>query len=235
MIGIIFDCDGTLIDSEHAYYLSWQAALQIRGGSISLEEYSTLAGYSGMHVAQKLHEKVNVDSAEAILADTKKAFRETHTNAVKPIERTLKFVRELARHKQKLNLKMGVASAASKQDLLLNVSRTGLMEVFDVIVSGKDDLEHYQDPEGVNKPKPYIYLHTAQLLGLPPSSCVAFEDSGPGVLAATRAGILTYAVPHHVTKNHDFSEAHCVIQPDIELDVQEFFASMSKLLKKTSI
>lgn len=235
MIGIIFDCDGTLIDSEHAYYLSWQTALQKRGSSITLEEYSTLAGNSGIHVAQKLHEKVNVDSAEAILQDTKKAFREIHTNAVKPIERTLKFVRELAQLKQKLNLKMGVASAASKQDLLLNVSRTGLMEVFDVIVSGKEDLEHYQDPEGVNKPKPYIYLHTAQLLGLPPSSCVAFEDSGPGVLAATRAGILTYAVPHSVTKDHDFSKAYSVVQSDAEIDTQEFFASMSKLLKKPSI
>ncbi|MBS0647976.1 MAG: HAD family phosphatase [Verrucomicrobia bacterium] len=235
MIGIIFDCDGTLIDSEHAYYLSWQAALQARGGSISLEEYSTLAGYSGMHVAQKLHEKVNADSAEALLQDTKKAFREIHTNAVKPIERTVKFVRALAQQKQKLNIKMGVASAAGKQEILLNLGRTGLTEVFDVIVSGRDDLQHYQDPEGVNKPKPYIYLHTAQLLGLLPSSCVAFEDSGPGVLAATRAGILTYAVPHPLTKDHDFSEAHCVIQPDTELDIQEFFASMSKLLKKPSI
>lgn len=41
MIGIIFDCDGTLIESEHAYYLSWQEALKARGSFITLEEYST--------------------------------------------------------------------------------------------------------------------------------------------------------------------------------------------------
>lgn len=228
MIGIIFDCDGTLVDSEHAYYLSWQEALKARGSSITLEEYSTFAGYSGAHIAQKLHEKVNVDSAEAILDHTRKAFRETHKHAITPIKRTLSFVRQLAKQKHSLNIKMGVASAAGKEEILFNLDRLGLIETFDIIVSGKDDLHEYQDPEGVNKPKPYIYLHTAKQLGLHPSRCVAFEDSGPGLMAAVRAGLLTFAVPNTFTKDHDFSQASFIIDPSSEIDMQDFFKKINK-------
>lgn len=231
MIGIIFDCDGTLIESEHAYYLSWQEALKARGSFITLEEYSTFAGYSGAHIAQKLHEKVNVDSAEAILAHTRKAFKETHKHAVTPIERTLSFVRQLAKQKHRLNIKMGVASAAGKEEILFNLERYGLIEIFDIIVSGRDDLQDYSDPEGVNKPKPYIYLHTAQQLELHPSRCVAFEDSGPGVLAAVRAGVLTFAVPNTFTKDHDFSQAAFIIDSSSEIDMEDFFKKINSRMR----
>jgi beta-phosphoglucomutase-like phosphatase (HAD superfamily) len=222
-IGIIFDCDGTLIDSEHAYFLSWQVALKARGSSMTFEEYMTLAGHSGAHISKKLHEKTPFDSAEAILADAKKAYRELHSHLVTPIERTLKFVRQLARQKQSLGIKMGVASAAAKKELLLNLNRFELTGLFDMIISGRDDLDEYSDPEGTNKPKPYIYLHTAKQLGLHPSRCVALEDSGPGVQAAVSAGCLTFALPNSVTERHDFSRAHFTIDSSSEIDLEEFF------------
>jgi HAD superfamily hydrolase (TIGR01509 family) len=222
-IGIIFDCDGTLINSEHAYFLSWQVALEARGSSITLEEYVNYAGHSGAYVSQLLHAKVNVDSAEAILKDTRKAFRMLHSHLITPIERTLKLVRKLAEQKKKLESKMAVASAAAKKELLMNLNRFGLVDLFDIIISGKDDLHDYSDPDGTNKPKPYIYLHTAKQLGLHPSRCVAFEDSGPGVQAAVNAGLLTFAVPNHITQRHDFSRAHFTIDSSAEIDMEELF------------
>lgn len=73
----------------------------------------------------------------------------------------------------------------------------------------------------------YIYLHTAQQLGLHPSRCVAFEDSGPGVLAAIRAGVLTFAVPNSFTKDHDFSQAAFIIDPSSEIDMEDFFKKIN--------
>jgi HAD superfamily hydrolase (TIGR01509 family) len=219
-IGIIFDCDGTLIDSEQTYFLSWQEALKVRGASMTLDEYTTYAGHSGAHISKKLHDKLNIDSADAILEDARKAFQ-IHSHLIPPIERTLKIVRQLAAQKQELGIKMGVASAASQIQLIHNLNRFGLIEYFDTIISGKDDLHEYSDPEGTNKPKPYIYLHTAKQLGLHPSRCIAFEDSGPGVKAAVSAGLLTFAVPNHVTQQHDFSEAHFTIDFSEEIDLQE--------------
>ena len=225
-IGIIFDCDGTLVNSEHAYFLSWQDALKIRNSSLSFEEYASFTGLSGHYIANKLHEKVNVDSPEAILNDTKKAFQDTHKDQITPIERTLSFVRQLAGLKPTFGFKMGVASAAGKTEILFNLERYNLVEFFDIIVSGRDDLECYSDPDGVNKPKPYIYLHTAKLLGLNPSHCIAFEDSEPGVQAASSAGLLTFAVPNTFTQAHDFSKAHYTIEPSMEIDLDIFFQTI---------
>jgi len=230
-IGIIFDCDGTLIDSEQAYFLSWLESLKIRGTTMSLEEYTTYAGYSGAHISEKLHAKVKIDSAEAILEDAAAAFRELHSHLITPIERTLKLVRLLASQKRELGIKMGVASAAAKKELILNLNRFGLVELFDIIISGKDDLTEYSDPEGTNKPKPYIYLHTARELGLEPSRCAAMEDSGPGVQAAVSAGLLTFAVPNHFTQQHDFSRAHFTIDSSSEIDLQEFLQKIHLHIK----
>lgn len=230
-IGIIFDCDGTLIDSEQAYFLSWQEALKARGADMTLEEYTTYAGHSGAHISQKLHEKLNVDSADAILEDTRKAFH-LHSHLIAPIERTLKIVRQLAAQKHKLGIKMGVASAASQLQLVQNLKRFELVQLFDIIISGKDDLHEYSDPEGTNKPKPYIYLHTAKQLGLHPSCCVAFEDSGPGVKAAVSAGLLTFAVPNRFTQQHDLSGAHFTIDSSEEIDLQELLQKIYTHLNK---
>lgn len=224
-IGIIFDCDGTLIDSEEAYFLSWQEALKKRGNSMTLDEYTTYAGHSGAHISEKLHAKLNIDSAEAILEDTRTAFQQ-HCHLIKPIERTVRLVQQLAAQKNTLGIKMAVASAAHKKELMMNLTRVGLVQHFDLIISGKDDLHAYADPDGTNKPKPYIYLHTAKELGLAPSRCVAFEDSGPGVQAAVTAGLLTFAVPNHFTKKHDFSKAHFIIESEKEIPITDLLQTI---------
>jgi beta-phosphoglucomutase-like phosphatase (HAD superfamily) len=232
MLGIIFDCDGTLIDSERAHLASWQASIKKRYGELSEEEYYSLAGQSGTAISEKLHQKVQRDSADAILQDKQKVFENYQEQGIPSIDRTVRFVRQLAEHKHRYGYKMGVASAAFKDEILRNLKSLGLLDVFEVIVSGKDDLDEYEDPEGVNKPKPYIYLHAAKLLGLDPSRCVAFEDSGPGVLSAVSAGLITYAVPNAYTKYQDFSPATFIINPETELDMETFFEQIHEAMAK---
>lgn len=222
MIGIIFDCDGTLVDSEHTHFLSWQHALAKRGAHLSEREYEGYVGKSCASAAQSMHEKVGVDSAEAIVEDKQKSFHELQRKGISPIERTVRFVRALAQEKKRLGLKMGVASAARKEEILFHLKQQDLLSVFDVVVSGKDDLSEYSDPEGVNKPKPYIYLHAVKLLGLDPSKCAAFEDSESGVISASTAGLITFAVPNAYTKRHDFSRASFILEPSREITVPEF-------------
>ncbi len=222
MIGIIFDCDGTLVDSEHTHFLSWQHALSKRGAHLSEEEYVSYVGKSSAAAAQSMHERVRVDSAEAIVEDKQKSFHELQRQGISPIERTVRFVRALAKEKERLGLKMGVASAARKEEILFHFKQQDLLSIFDVVVSGKDDLFEYNDPEGVNKPKPYIYLHAAKLLGIDPSQCAAFEDSESGVISASSAGLITFAVPNAYTRGHDFSRAAFVLEPSREITVAEF-------------
>jgi beta-phosphoglucomutase len=232
MVGIIFDCDGTLVDSETSHFLSWQKSIEMRGSSLSKEEYYLLAGNTGLFVANILHEKVKVDSPEAILRDKTKFYQQMHQQGIPPIDRTVQFVRELIALSLVGGIKLAVASAAPKDEILANLSHVGIIDGFDAIVSGVDDLSEYSDPEGVNKPKPYIYLHAAKRLGLAPSQCVAFEDSRAGVLAATRAGLLTYAVPNTITFTQDFTEADFVIDSSTDIDKEKFFKTVRERIEK---
>ncbi len=143
----------------------------------------------------------------------------------------VKFVRLLFREKEKLKLRLGVASSARKEGILTNLRRLALEALFDLVVSGQDDLKAYTDPEGVNKPKPYIYLHAAATLGLSPSQCIAIEDSYAGVTAAKKAGYFTIAAPNHFTRTQDLSHADLIIHSFINLTPSDLLRKVVPLLE----
>ena len=233
MIGVIFDCDGTLVNSEGLHFLSWQEAFSKEGVIITEEQYYPFSGHSGIYVAQKLYQGASIALATKIYLDKKRIYRGLCKQEIDPIERTVSFVRQLAERKQELGIKLAVASAAPKKEILNHLKNLGLLSVFDEVVSGSDDLHaHYRDPEGINKPKPYIYLHAAKLLGLEPSQCIAFEDSHTGVISAATAGLITFAVPNIYTQEHDFSRAMFVIDPSTAIDMEDFFQKIEGLFVK---
>ncbi len=229
---IIFDCDGTLIDTEQAHFLSWQMALQKHGAPFTRQDYYAYSGHSGILISKELHDRLKIASPEILRNDKLEAYNELRKKATPPIHHVVNWVHELAAQKDEIQIKLGVASAACKEEILMNLHELGITGHFDVVVSGVDDLSHYNDPEGVNKPKPYIYLHSAKLLGLDPAECVAVEDSRPGVLAASRAGFITVAVPNDFTRTHDFSAAHLIIKSDEGIDSSQFLKLVSGQLDR---
>jgi beta-phosphoglucomutase-like phosphatase (HAD superfamily) len=66
----------------------------------------------------------------------------------------------------------------------------------------------------LKKPHPQVYLQMVAALGLPAGACLAFEDSGNGLQAATAAGLATVITPTRYTQHHDFSAALRVL-PDL--------------------
>ena len=75
------------------------------------------------------------------------------------------------------------------------------------------------------KPDPGVYLTALGLLKLCPAECVAFEDSESGVRAARDAGLHVIAVPSELSQNHDFSNAHLVIDSLVQVN-EELFGSL---------
>ena len=204
---IIFDCDGTLVDSENAHYMAWKMALSQRGHEITLEDHLSHVGTPERLIAEFYTQKLRLDDSEQLIEDKHHNYREFIRQGIPPIEATLEFVHLLATQKQTLGLKLGVASGAPKANILAHLRHLGIEDYFELVLSGIDDLEEYHDPEGANKPKPYIYQKMAHLLGLAPEQCVAIEDSRPGLTAAVNAGYLTVAIPHAFSKHQDFSSA----------------------------
>jgi beta-phosphoglucomutase-like phosphatase (HAD superfamily) len=92
-----------------------------------------------------------------------------------------------------------VASTAPARWVVSSVGRLGLADRFQTIVTA-NDVER-------RKPAPDVYLESARRLGADPRRSVAIEDSGPGIAAATAAGMKTIAIPHWLTERHDLAPA----------------------------
>lgn len=216
---IIFDCDGTLVDNSNCYYLEWQYALRRQGYELTSDEFwhfmnkNALVGAPGADtsILKFCCKLLGRDCANELLNDKDKFSAELHAIGFPPIEATVNFLQQLVIEKEKFGFKLGLASGANKKAILSKLRHLGIEKCFDVIVSGDDDLYDYNDPEGRNKPKPYVYLHTAKLLGVLPEQCVAIEDSKVGVCSAVDAGCITVAVPNACTIHQDLSYAHLKI------------------------
>ena len=107
---------------------------------------------------------------------------------------------------------VAIASTSTARWVVPAVERLGLSDRFRTIVTA-DDVER-------RKPAPDVYLEAARRLGADPRRSVAIEDSGPGVAAATAAGMKTIAIPHWLTERHDLAGATLRVAHAGELTVE---------------
>jgi HAD superfamily hydrolase (TIGR01509 family) len=219
---IIFDCDGTLIDSEEAHLAGWRQVAKHFEFELTADDYHVCIGNPDTVIAEKIVERKRGISVDKILAKKREYFSEYQRLGLPPIAGTVSFLDRLIQVKDQLGLKLALASAAFKNEILLNLKALRLENAFDVVLSGQDDLHEYEDPKGVNKPSPYIYLHSAKLLGVSPSECIVIEDSYIGVTAGASAGCLTVAIPNSYSKNHDFSRASLIVETLSDYGVEHF-------------
>lgn len=240
---IIFDCDGTLIDNGIGYFLNWQHALRCQGYELNADEFwdfmnkNRLVGAPGADeiIAKYCCELIGRECADEILREKKAFSAKLHQTYEFPaIEPTVNFLHALGQAKENLDLKLGLASANKKDKILRVLKRLNVDQYFDVIVSA-DDLIEYNDPEGVNKPKPYIYLKAAKLLCLYPEQCVAIEDSHTGVSSAVSAGCITVAIPNPYTTQHDLSHAHMKVTSFKDVTPTDFLQTVTNFKRSVEI
>ena len=229
---IIFDCDGTLVDSEEAHYLSWRHALAKHGYELKAESYTSHFVGRGEAVLKIANDLVGYDCCEEVLKDKREFFHKSQQEGLPPIAATLGFLHLLVKEKEKHGLKLAVASGARKEEILHHLRGLGIEDLFDAVLSGQDDVLEYRDPEGTNKPKPYVYLKAAKMLGVAPEECIAIEDSRSGVSAAVKAGCITIAVPNRYTRGEDLSHAHFKLDSFAGLTVDDLFEKIEGLLAK---
>lgn len=211
---IIFDCDGVLVDTEYTKFLAWKEALAHYQVPFTLEEYKVVLGNSSKRsMAMIMAAKKIQLPAKKVIQEKNEIYKKLHQKyKPKGIKAAVSLVRELVKNKEALHIKLGLASSPSTEEIMRNLKAIGLENVFDIIISGHDDLKDIHDPEGTNKPKPYIYQRAAKWLHVAPEKCLVFEDSSAGVTAASQAGMTVFAVPNQYTKQQDFSSATRVLK-----------------------
>lgn len=228
---VIFDCDGTLVDSEYTHYLSLKHAVLSMGYDLTLEEYHSFVGLSDAKVAPIMVSKMGHGDVDLILQNKRNHYLALCKAGIPSIAPTVALLKSLAFAKEALGLKVGVCSAARKQEVIAHLRHLGLEDLLDIVLSGEDDLAAYSDPEGVNKPKPYIYQHAMKELAVSPRETVVIEDSKSGVAAGRSAGCLTIAVPNQYTRSHDLSAAHLQLESFQDFDLPRFFQLLDTIEK----
>ncbi len=108
-----------------------------------------------------------------------------------------------ARELRRRGVPVGVASSSPRERLRRTLGRVGLLDFFDVTVSG--------DEVANGKPAPDMFLLAAERLGVAPEACVAIEDSPPGVASAVAAGMTTIGVMRVPGTEASLAAAHVVV------------------------
>ena len=183
--GLIFDFDGTLVDSMMIHQKAWKAGIESLGGQfpISLEEYFNLGGTSTLDVARLFIAKNGLTVAAEELVHRKERFFMESLHLILPIDSVL----EHALLEEKKGVRMAIASGSS-YDLILSVLKNLKLEShFPIVVTPRDVKR--------SKPAPDLFLLAAEKMELPPEDCLVFEDSPLGIQAAEAAGMQSVYVP----------------------------------------
>jgi len=199
--GVIFDLDGTLLDTEKYQWRGWLVAMEEMGVRLVPEDYLLYAGRSGKMIDEELIRRFGLSvSIGSILARKKELLMRWFGEEELIV---YPFAEEAICHCRDNGYGIALCSGGDIEEVALKLERSGLGKYFEVVVSGSD-VER-------NKPFPDIYMRTLSLMGMTPDNCLAVEDTQYGLQAAKDAGLRCFAVPHELSRGQDFSRADRVL------------------------
>jgi HAD superfamily hydrolase (TIGR01509 family) len=183
---IVFDNDGLMLDTEHAWTRAETTLFERHGETFSSEHKRELIGSSRAQSATKVERMLALPGhGDALMDELHELVMEELMAGVPPRPGAL----ELLRAVRAAGVPVGLASNSSREfvDRALSVAQLADGH-FDVVVTA-DDVE-------APKPAPDIYLAACAALGAAPERAAALEDSPPGVASARAAGMYVIAVPY---------------------------------------
>lgn len=204
---LLFDMDGTLIDSMPLHHRAW--ARWFAGRGLPFDEdgfFAATAGRTNAEILADLFPAASPAEVDAMAFDKEALYREEAAQRLDAIAGALPLL-DQARVR---GLKVAICTAAPPENIAVAVARFGLGERVDTLTSPADGLR--------GKPHPDIFAEAARRLGVAPEHCLVFEDAPLGLEAARRAGMAAVALttslpaadfdafPNRVATVNDFTE-----------------------------
>jgi HAD superfamily hydrolase (TIGR01509 family) len=181
MPALIFDLDGTLVDTVYAHVFAWQRALALRGLSIDGWRIHRRVGMSGglftRAVARELGRELTDDEAGDVQALHGELFRE-----LLPERRPLPGARELLADLRERGVTHGIGTSGRRPEIDASLEALGVPD--DTVVVERGDVARA-------KPEPDLFVECARRLGAEPGDCYVVGDAVWDLLAARRAGMLS--------------------------------------------
>ena len=197
---VVFDFDGTILDTETPEFEEWREAFRARGHELSLDVWQRSLGTVGAydpcaHLADLTGTAFDHD---ALRRDVY-ARHQTRCES-QPL---LPGVVDRAREARAAGMGTAVASSSLSEWVEGWLGRHRIRDLFDAVCT-RDEVPRV-------KPAPDLFLLAAARLGAAPEECLAFEDSPNGIRAARAAGLRCVAIPNPLTRHLPLGEADFVI------------------------
>lgn len=208
--GIIFDCDGVLVDSEPLSCYSLNILFE-RNFNIDIgTDYTPVIGTSLKDTISYYFDKYNLNSSNIgeLLIEKDQIYKEIAKNALKIFNGIIPFLKEA----EKTNYRLSVASSGTYDKINFSLTETHLLRYFEFITSSNEVLK--------GKPAPDLYLKAAEKFKLSPSECLVFEDSLTGIKAAKQAGMYVVGITNTFDyENLSKKETDLVIDSISEINI----------------
>lgn len=208
-VAVIFDFDGTILDTETPIYEAWCDIYREQGVEpFSLEQWTSTIGQAADHfdAADELAKRLGQETLDPSIEEG----RREHRNRILDALPLRSGIAEWIGHAEQLSLPLGIASSSPISWVGKHIDERQLNHHFSTVSCFGDGVP--------GKPAPDVYLRAALALGVDPKRCLAIEDSPTGVKSAVDAGMTCIAAPGPITRGLDFPGAAVVVDNLSDLD-----------------
>jgi HAD superfamily hydrolase (TIGR01509 family) len=195
---LVFDFDGTILDTEMPWYRAWQEIYGQHGTELALHEWAKVVGSSDEAFDPVAH--LEGLTGKAVERSSVEADVRERALALIGEERLRTGFIELIDAAHLRGLRVGLASSSPREWVAGHLERLGIRQHFEAVCTAAD-------VEAV-KPDPALYLLALARLRAPADETVAIEDSPNGLLAARAAGLACVVVPNDLTRSFAFTDPH---------------------------
>jgi HAD superfamily hydrolase (TIGR01509 family) len=194
--GVLWDLDGTLIDSAEQHYVAWHEALARRGREHTREEFFRGFGRRNDVILREIfQDTLTPEDAAGVADDKEERYRRlVREHGLEPLPGVTEWLTRLS----EAGFRQALATSAPAANVAVVVEVLGLGRFFDATVSA-EDVER-------GKPDPAVFLLAARRIGVAPERCVVVEDAPAGLEGARRAGM----------KSVGILSSHC---PELQADI----------------
>ncbi len=207
--GVIFDLDGTLIDSYQALFLAFRHTYQNMGlPPLSFEEVQKVTGHGLASTFRDL-------LGEERVPEALKLFRQKYEEVLRPYTSLLRDARQVLETLHGRGIKLAIATNKLGRFSREIFEHFGLDKLFAIIV-GDEDVSQ-------NKPHPEMLLYAIEKMGLRKEEVIFVGDSSIDIQTAKNAGVRVFAVPTGVTKREDLEKAQPTAVLHSLLDLLHYF------------
>jgi HAD superfamily hydrolase (TIGR01509 family) len=180
---VLWDLDGTLIDSEQYHWLAWRDTMAAQGVALTHEQFLKTFGLRNDAIIPQWIPSATADRMDQIARDKEQLYRRlVREGGLDPLPGVRHWTERLARE----GWLQAIASSAPRENVDAVLTVIGLASCFEAIVSA-EDVTH-------GKPDPQVFLTAAARLGSAPAQSIVVEDAPAGIEAARRAGMPSIGV-----------------------------------------